>query len=593
MNLDLDYDSLTAQLVTAPQNGSVTLRPDGSFTYEPDPGFTGQDSFTYQASDGIDTSLVATVWLDVIRPVVDIDVDSNNDGWIDPENDPQLGTDDPIEEDPPGKVILLNDDDDNANDLPDLQESGPMVDPEGNPVIDDDLVQARLSWDSLGLDLTGYELHLSADPALKLWSTPDKQAPVPQSFLIGTDPVPETIYLEGVGQGEAWVGWTLLQPGGGPPVAEDQVRVTVVKLKVTAYRPQTEGPGYGRPFQKTPVPAAWLEKEGLGVGIRRNGDDDNGNGVPDFMITDVAVQNENDLIELHVETTVNPNIKYYIRRNPNAMLNVWQHADKRAVILDNQPIHERQIAFPADFTLWVEWVGPGAAPARSWLELQARHAQTNQVLASRKIFFYPFQSVVIAFGGFTEVPGDPPNPGFGIFNIAANLYRLGYDVHMYPYSGVNLFGAGPAFDEVVSAINRRGVTSVAIFGYGWGGGSTYLLANRITTDPNNEIDDNSRFNISFTAYIDAILRPTILPMRWRPLGSLFHHNQYQTNTFLPLPWPQPLNVPLNGAPVPANNAPQNRSALILGGAPVWHLNIDDHPVVRNSLQTALQQNTPR
>ncbi len=512
-----------------------------------------------------------------------------------PENDPQLGTDDPIEENPPGKVLLLNTDDDNANDLPDLQEGGPFVDADGNPVADDDLVPARLSWDSLGLDLTGYRLQLSADPALKLWTTQDKQAPVPQSFLIGTDPVPETIYLEGVEEGEAWLSWTLLQPGG-QPVAEDQVRVTVVKLKVTAYRPQTEGPGYGKPFQKTPVPTAWLDNEHLGVGIRRNGDDDNGNGKPDFLITEVAVQNENDVIELKVETTVNPNIKYFIRRAPNAVLNVWQHADKRAVILDNQPIHERQIAFPAEFPLWVEWVGPGAAPTRSWLELQARDAQTNNVLASRKIYFYSFQSVVIAFGGFTEVPGDPPNPGYGVFNIAANLYRLGYDVHMYPYNGVNLSGAGPAFDEVASAINHRGVTNVAIFGYSWGGGSTYLLADRVITDPQNQIDNNNnnRFTISFTGYIDAIVRGTTIAEWKRPRGSGFHHNQYQRNTTIPLPWPPPLNnVTLNGTAVPANNAPQNRSGLTLGGAPVWHLNIDDHPIVRASLQTALQQNTPR
>ncbi len=44
---DPEGDPLTAQLVSGPQNGSVTLNPDGSFTYEPDPGFAGQDSFTY------------------------------------------------------------------------------------------------------------------------------------------------------------------------------------------------------------------------------------------------------------------------------------------------------------------------------------------------------------------------------------------------------------------------------------------------------------------------------------------------------------------------------------------------------------------
>ena len=66
-DFDPEGDPLTAQLVTAPQNGSVTLNPDGSFTYEPDPGFAGQDSFTYQAHDGTQESSPATVWIDVVN----------------------------------------------------------------------------------------------------------------------------------------------------------------------------------------------------------------------------------------------------------------------------------------------------------------------------------------------------------------------------------------------------------------------------------------------------------------------------------------------------------------------------------------------
>ncbi len=48
-DFDPDGDSLTALLVSAPPNGSVTLNPDGSFTYEPQPGFPGQDQFEYLA----------------------------------------------------------------------------------------------------------------------------------------------------------------------------------------------------------------------------------------------------------------------------------------------------------------------------------------------------------------------------------------------------------------------------------------------------------------------------------------------------------------------------------------------------------------
>jgi filamentous hemagglutinin family protein len=50
---DPDDDPLSVVLNgTLPENGEVTLNPDGSFTYTPDEGFVGEDSFTYQATDG-------------------------------------------------------------------------------------------------------------------------------------------------------------------------------------------------------------------------------------------------------------------------------------------------------------------------------------------------------------------------------------------------------------------------------------------------------------------------------------------------------------------------------------------------------------
>lgn len=55
---------LTAVLVTGPSNGVLTLNANGSFTYTPNAGFRGVDTFTYQATDGVSTSLLsATVTL--------------------------------------------------------------------------------------------------------------------------------------------------------------------------------------------------------------------------------------------------------------------------------------------------------------------------------------------------------------------------------------------------------------------------------------------------------------------------------------------------------------------------------------------------
>src|SRR5208283_49049 len=55
--------ALTAQLVSGPASGALTLNANGSFTYVPATNFTGNDSFTYVASDGSADSVVATVTL--------------------------------------------------------------------------------------------------------------------------------------------------------------------------------------------------------------------------------------------------------------------------------------------------------------------------------------------------------------------------------------------------------------------------------------------------------------------------------------------------------------------------------------------------
>ncbi|MCA1684097.1 MAG: tandem-95 repeat protein, partial [Actinobacteria bacterium] len=62
---DPDGNALTASLVGAPANGTVTLNADGSFTYTPNAGFNGPDSFTYKANDGTFDSNVATVTITV------------------------------------------------------------------------------------------------------------------------------------------------------------------------------------------------------------------------------------------------------------------------------------------------------------------------------------------------------------------------------------------------------------------------------------------------------------------------------------------------------------------------------------------------
>lgn len=51
-DMDAEGATLTASILTGPTNGTVDLQSDGSFSYQPDAGYTGDDSFTYQISDG-------------------------------------------------------------------------------------------------------------------------------------------------------------------------------------------------------------------------------------------------------------------------------------------------------------------------------------------------------------------------------------------------------------------------------------------------------------------------------------------------------------------------------------------------------------
>src|SRR4029079_15446218 len=62
---DAENDQLTAQQVTGPAHGTLTLNTNGTFTYTPANNFTGPDSFTYKASDGTLESNVATVTITV------------------------------------------------------------------------------------------------------------------------------------------------------------------------------------------------------------------------------------------------------------------------------------------------------------------------------------------------------------------------------------------------------------------------------------------------------------------------------------------------------------------------------------------------
>ncbi len=62
---DLESPTLTIDIVSGPQHGSLTRNPDGNYTYTPDPNYNGFDRFSYQANDGYLNSSSAEVRLTV------------------------------------------------------------------------------------------------------------------------------------------------------------------------------------------------------------------------------------------------------------------------------------------------------------------------------------------------------------------------------------------------------------------------------------------------------------------------------------------------------------------------------------------------
>jgi VCBS repeat-containing protein len=62
----VDGDNLNYSKIGNPAHGIATVNANGAFSYTPEADFNGVDSFTFQASDGLLVSNVATVTVTVI-----------------------------------------------------------------------------------------------------------------------------------------------------------------------------------------------------------------------------------------------------------------------------------------------------------------------------------------------------------------------------------------------------------------------------------------------------------------------------------------------------------------------------------------------
>ena len=359
---------------------------------------------------------------------------------------------------------------------------------------------------------------------------------------------------------------TLAAACDAPPAA--------ISLGMTAYRPQTDF--YGAPFQRTSVPAGEIISPG--VGVRVNGDDDDENGIPDRDQNTVA--GENDLIELTL--AVDPpciNGVDYVLSRTTASLQVWADAGKETPLLvgDDEAV---LIFAGGTMTVWVESVSTISGD----VELSARAAEGG-LLAAELAHFFSFTSIVMALGGEGQVPADPPlEPlNHGTFQIALQLYNLGYDVHMYDEDVVASDGSGLAYDDVASAIQEREVSSVAIFGYSHGGGSINDLAARLDSNRGSI----GAFAITYTAYVDGIDNDSDFDLSTEnelPPSTLFHANYYEN--------PGCGFFQLCGGPIAGADINLNVTTTPWG-ATLSHFEVDDAPEVTGAIRDQVFNMVPR
>jgi hypothetical protein len=307
--------------------------------------------------------------------------------------------------------------------------------------------------------------------------------------------------------------------------------------------------------------------------------DDNEDGTPDYDDV-IASSSEDDFIKVDLIHTNSAGVGYRLSRS-DTKINVFTRADKLDWLYVNPPVTSGTTAANQ---VYVEWATPESGT--STLKYSVWDTTHNREAIFDSVKFKPFTSVVVVLLGEFQVPADPPPTGAinlanGIINFAIQEYReSGLDVYMYGEYDVDTEGRGPVYDQIVSAINYRGVSNVAMVGYSHGGGKVDKLAWRLAqnTVANSGIaDTNKPFGVPFTGYIDAIrarFEGDLIPVNNRPLLSAFHCNQYEQNN--------PLGK-LDGSP---NDGDDDFDRSYLG---VNHLSIVNNAIVQGFLRMRLRQ----
>lgn len=337
------------------------------------------------------------------------------------------------------------------------------------------------------------------------------------------------------------------------PVVEqlEDRRLLAAMADLTAFRPVTDYIDY-RQFK---VPEAAETEARLGPGIRINGDDDNANGQPDFYDSSTPAAGDNDLVRVDVAGAGTS-----LSVSWTGPLLVWTSATKGASVAMGSQVTVGE-------SLWVEYAST-VQTVGATLTLLASDGVNN---ATDSVAFHSFQSVIIAIGGNTQDPQNFGDSRLGTFTMAGKLYEQGYDVHLFAHNQISKTGTGAAYNEVASAVLKRGVTNVAVYGYSWGGGATYELSAGLKANAALQ----GKFELRYTAYVDGIRHGSISSETRLPVNSTYHDNFYQRKDWL-----------LKGNSVRGAQLNLNVTSTTWGKSLV-HTTVDDNAVLQDTLVNRL------
>jgi hypothetical protein len=165
---------------------------------------------------------------------IKMDTDSNNDGTID-------ATDDAQEEESPGKLVPVNDNDDNSNRTSDLMDTA-VTGENDLSEINVSLDPEEIASDSAVQNDINIQLEASSGAShIKLWdsATKSNEISLPKTYNLGTDTLPSSVYLEGSASGETDL--DIVLKSGTLELSSDTLKNTIINVDYSEDSSQSYG----------------------------------------------------------------------------------------------------------------------------------------------------------------------------------------------------------------------------------------------------------------------------------------------------------------------------------------------------------------